>query len=113
MKFIPLIYLREGINRYYILTTYNGSFESIEMEHEINNLIIDIKKSKNIEIIANGIVQSLKYYLRFIEDYNSFLNNYTMNLISDSKISTEIRASHISKWFGIIEKFKIEINITK
>ena len=92
------------IERYYLLTTHRNNFSSEDEEKYINDLIIQIKHKYNLEIIANGIIQSLKYYLRFIEDYDSFIKNYSNNLIKDSKLSTEVTLEHIKKWNIILKK---------
>ncbi len=60
------------------------------------------KKDIILEIIANGIFQSLKYYLRFIVDYKSFIKVYTQNLIYDAKSSTEVKDFHIIEWKKIL-----------
>jgi DNA (cytosine-5)-methyltransferase 1 len=86
------------IERYYILTTYEDCFESPDEEEYINKLILKIKKERNLDIIPNGIIYSLKYYLRFVEDYHEFLKTYTEELITDAKNSTEVTISHIKIW---------------
>jgi len=90
-----------NINRYYILTTYLNGFENPETERLVNEYITLIKSRINVDIIANGIITTLKYYLRFIDDYNLFLNIYTKNLINDAKQSTETKLFHIKKWTEI------------
>jgi DNA (cytosine-5)-methyltransferase 1 len=95
-----------GIERYYILTTAKRNFTSQEEEEYINKFILKIKKDTDLEIIANGIFTSLKYYLRFIDDYKEFVKTYTHNLIDDSKNSTEIKELHILEWQKILEKYK-------
>lgn len=92
------------IERYYILTTCKDNFISEDEEEYINKFILKIKKDKNIEIIVNGIIYTLKYYLRFITDYKHFIHVYTTNLIIDAKNSTEIQDFHIIKWKEILEK---------
>jgi DNA (cytosine-5)-methyltransferase 1 len=86
------------IDRYYILTTFRDSFVSSTEEKKISDIILNIKKERGIDIIANGILTTLKYYLRFIDNYNDFLTCYTKNLIKDAKISTEIKDFHIEEW---------------
>ena len=93
------------IERYYILTTYEDCFTSIDEEEYINKLILKIKKERNLEVIANGIIYSLKYYLRFVEDYHDFLKTYTNELITDAKNSTEVKNFHIRAWQGILKKY--------
>ncbi|MDR2772541.1 MAG: DNA methyltransferase [Elusimicrobiota bacterium] len=95
------------IERYYILTTAKKNFVSKKEEDNINKFILKIKKDTEMEIIANGIVTTLKYYLRLIDDYKKFINDYTKNLIYDSKNSTEIKAFHILKWKDILIKSQI------
>lgn len=92
------------IERYYILTTYENSFENVNEEKYINNLVLKIKQENDLEIIANGIINSLKYYLRFVEDYHEFLKTYTDELIVDAKNSTEVKDFHIEEWQRILEE---------
>jgi DNA (cytosine-5)-methyltransferase 1 len=96
-----------GIERYYILTTAKDNFTSLEEEEYINKLILKIKKDTDLEIIANGVFTSLKYYLRFIDDYKEFIQIYTRNLIVDSKNSTEIKEFHILEWQNILKEHKL------
>lgn len=92
------------IERYYILTTAKENFTSTEEEEYINKFILKIKKDSGLEIIANGIYYSLKYYLRFIDDYKNFVRAYTENLITDAKNSTEIKEVHITEWQNILKE---------
>ncbi len=94
------------INRYYILTTFQEGFETKETEKFVNEFILQIKRQKGVDIIANGIIPTLKYYLRFIDDYNLFVRSYTKNLINDAKNSTEIKTFHIEKWIEILKEYK-------
>jgi DNA (cytosine-5)-methyltransferase 1 len=94
-----------AIDRYYILTTFDGVFVSKKDEIRIIDMIADIKKSQGIDIITNGIITTLKYYLRFIDNYDDFLTIYTKNLINDAKNSMEIKDFHIHRWNEIVNKF--------
>jgi len=96
------------IQRYYLLTTYDGCFSTPEEENYINKFILKIKKDEGLEVIPNGIIQSLKYYMRFIEDYVTFIKKYTSNLIEDAKISTEVREFHIKSWQDILKEHEIK-----
>ncbi|MDR2149713.1 MAG: hypothetical protein LBO67_02630 [Spirochaetaceae bacterium] len=86
------------IKRYYILTTSKDNFISKEEETYINNFILSIKNDTGIDIIPNGIFNSMKYYLRFVSDYKQFIHVYTKNLIIDADNSAEVRDFHISEW---------------
>jgi len=95
------------IKRYYILTTAIDNFTSDEEEGFIKKFILKIQKDTDLEIIANGIFTSLKYYLRFIDDYKEFIKTYTQNLVADSKNSTEITEQHILEWKRILTEYKL------
>jgi len=96
------------IERYYILTTAKENFISAEEEDYINKFILKIKKDSGLEIIANGIYYSLKYYLRFIQDYKQFIRAYTENLIADARNSTEIKEFHITAWQDILKEHHLD-----
>lgn len=91
------------IRRYYILTTAEPNFKG--NESEIFNLVGEIKSNYNIEIIPNGILISLKYYLRFIPELKKFLDCYTNNLKKEFKKTTDIKEIHITKWSEIRKKY--------
>lgn len=98
------------IDRYYILTTFANGFASAENEKEVTEYILELKKTQGIDIIANGIITTLKYYLRFIDNYREFIDVYTQNLIKDAKNSTEIKNFHLKKWVEIIKKHQVTIS---
>ncbi|MDR2192270.1 MAG: hypothetical protein LBO62_05280 [Endomicrobium sp.] len=91
------------VDRYYILTTFHNTFENASDENKISDLILRTKKERGADIIANGILTTLKYYLRFIDNYDDFLKYYTKNLINDAKVSTEVKDFHIEEWNKIRE----------
>ena len=94
------------IERYYVLTTYKNSFLNAEEEAFINKFVLKIKKERDIEVIANGIIHSLKYYLRFIDDYHEFLKTYTETLVVDAQNSTEVKEFHVKAWQDILKSYK-------
>lgn len=78
-------------SRYYILSYYDVNKDEIEL---INNIINDVKDNHGCQIVINGIIPTLKYYLRLISDLEAFLNNYS-NLIQQD---TELKSIHKHKW---------------
>lgn len=96
------------INRYYILTTFQNGFADTETEKAVAEYILQIKQQTNLDIIANGIISTLKYYLRFVDDCGEFISIYTKNLINDARNSTEVKNFHLEKWNEILEAYKIE-----
>lgn len=95
------------IDRYYILTTFANGFANRESEKEVTEYVLKLKKTQGIDIIANGIITTLKYYLRFIDNYQEFIDVYTQNLIKDAKNSTEIKNFHLEKWTEILKKYEL------
>jgi len=96
-----------SVKRYFILTTAKNNFINSEEERFIEQFIFTIKKERKLDIIANGIFTSLKYYLRFIDDYHDFIETYTRLIVEDAQNSTEIKEYHIEKWKQILEEYQI------
>lgn len=96
------------------------AIKSIELKNEIiNGDCLQILKSiadTSIDLVITSppyfqqrdIISTLKYYLRFIEDYGEFIKTRTKNLISDAKNSTEVKSFHLENWNEILETYKIE-----
>ncbi len=101
---------RSSIKRYYVLTTALPCFKSVDEEKAINDLTLKVKYETGLEVIANGIVQSLKYYLRFVDNLQAFINGYTENLIADLQSSTEVTIQHIQEWKTILERHHLSSN---
>lgn len=98
----------EGVaaDRYYILTTYGDGFESAEIEQSVYDYTLQINKSRNLDIIPNGIYPTLKYYLRLVDNYADFIAAYSKNLVLDAQNSTEITPEHLEAWSRIISKYE-------
>jgi DNA (cytosine-5)-methyltransferase 1 len=96
-----------SIQRYYALTTNEPNFSTPEEEKFVQDFVINIKQQNGLEIIPNGIIPSLKYYLRFIQNYPEFLSKYAQNLVADAQISTEITPKHLQEWQIISNKYLI------
>jgi DNA (cytosine-5)-methyltransferase 1 len=63
----------------------------------------EIERIKNIHgchVIANGLIPSLKYYLRLLSDTSEFIENY-VNLI---EIDTALKYEHKKEWNNIISQ---------
>lgn len=94
-----------NIKRYYILTTYKNCFINQEEENYINQMILKIQKATGLDIIANGVIPTLKYYLRLVENHQNFINIYTEELLEDAKFSTEVKDAHIQSWQSILQTY--------
>jgi len=83
--------------RYYILSYCDIKEEDTSTIYEI---IEDVKNKHGCQIIVNGIVPTLKYYMRLISNLELFYNSYS-NLIN---IDTELKSIHKKKWKELTEE---------
>ena len=85
------------VNRYYLLSTANID---ISQKDETDREIDHIKNIHGCHVIANGLTDSLKYYLRLLSDTSEFIENY-VNLI---KKDTALKFEHKKQWNIIISE---------
>ena len=85
--------------RYYILSVIG--IEENDQE-EIEDIIGQIFQNHGCQIIINGLLPTLKYYLRLIEDLNAFVNFYS-KLVQNDK---ELQFEHKKKWKNLIMSTK-------
>ncbi len=87
--------------RYYILS-YIGIKEE---KQEIQNIINEVKEKHGCQIIINGVIPTLKYYLRLIEDLSSFFEIYSILIQNDS----ELKTIHKEIFQNLVKELKNEI----
>lgn len=73
------------VDRYYILTTHPNHTPSPEVAKEVEN----VKKLLGCQMIVNGVLPSIMYYLRLISNPGSVLPIYVKELENDAAISFE------------------------
>lgn len=83
--------------RYYILS-YKGILELDRTN--IEELIIEVRKNHGCQLIVNGLLQTLKYYLRLISNPKAFFNEYIGLVEKDS----ELKAKHKLKLKVLIKE---------
>lgn len=85
------------VNRYYLLSTADiDTSESEKIEQEIER----IKNIHGCHVIVNGLIPSLKYYLRLLSETSEFIENY-VNLIESDKA---LKYEHKKQWNIIISE---------
>lgn len=62
--------------------------------------ISEIDNNHGCQIIINGTIPTLKYYLRLISSLDKFINKYSMLIESDS----ELQIDHKIKWNEILSE---------
>ncbi len=85
------------VDRYYLLST--AHYNETEKE-AIDKEIERIKNIHGCHVIPNGVIDSLKYYLRLLSDTSEFIENY-VNLI---EVDTALKFEHKTEWNKIISK---------
>jgi len=89
--------VRFNPQRYYILSNHG----TIEID-EVNYIIDEVKQAHGCQIIVNGVLATLKYYMRLIGNLEEFYTLYS-NLIAND---TELKQVHKEVW----NKLTMELN---
>lgn len=86
--------------RYYIL-----SVDGIKNEDrdEINALVCEVGVKHGCQIIINGLIPTIKYYLRLITNLSDFVSTYSTAVETDK----ELQPVHKTKWNEIIEAYEL------
>jgi DNA (cytosine-5)-methyltransferase 1 len=83
------------IDRYYILTTSEPNFD----DHEsVMQEIEKYKKVHSCQIIVNGVIPSLKYYMRLISNPQDIVDEYTKWLEFEYQRASGIKREHLRVW---------------
>lgn len=86
-----------SVERYYILSTVAVD------EHDVEAISNDIKQIKNThgcQIVVNGVLPTLKYYLRLIDNPKNFISRYVDLLERDGAVKFE----HKMMWNILVSK---------
>ena len=76
---------RSSAERYYILTTHDQ-----KLKKEIEDEIIIINNESGCQLIVNGVISSMNYYLRLLSDPSDVLPIYSLYLSEDHAITPEM-----------------------
>lgn len=87
------------VNRYYLLSTVDIDANQKE---DIDKEIERIKNIHGCHVIANGLVSSLKYYLRLLSNTSEYIEKY----VSLIEFDTALKFEHKSMWNKIISEMK-------
>lgn len=90
-----------SISRYYILTTNEPNFD------DYDSVAREIEKYKRLhpcEIVVNGVIPSLKYYMRLVSHPQRFVDEYTKWLEFEYKRASAIKKEHLRIWQEICRR---------
>lgn len=85
------------VSRYYLLSTEMTIGEELD---KIKQTVKMIQSEHGCQIIVNGLLPSIKYYLRLINNLDQFILNYTNNVLNDPAVKIE----HKKLWKDLIEQ---------
>ena len=91
---VQLKVMDKSISRYYILTTHSNC----EPDDGAKKIIENIKTVYDCQVIANGVMPTIRYYLRLLEDPSTIFPAYVELLKSDKSIAHE----HRTAWNEVI-----------
>lgn len=83
-------FMNTRLSRYHILST--AGVLAAERE-PIARKILKIKQIHGYQVIVNGVLETLAYYLRIVQDTGRFLEIYTNLMPSDETIRYEHKAA--------------------
>jgi DNA (cytosine-5)-methyltransferase 1 len=83
------------ISRYYLLTTR----KDFQNDTGITSIIINIQKRHGCQVIVNGVMDTLKYYLRLIKSPDDFVQRYITLVEKEQAIKFE----HKQRWNDIVQ----------
>lgn len=86
------------IERYYLLTT---SEPNVDDAKEVARKISELRNLHQCQIIINGVLPSLKYYMRLVSEPERFVDLYTEILESEFKLASGIKSEHLKVWAEI------------
>lgn len=86
--------------RYYILSVLG--LEESDKE-EINEIVLKVLNEHGCQIIINGLIPTIKYYLRLITNLDDFIKKYSKAV----EIDKELQLVHKSKWVELLEKYEL------
>ncbi len=98
-KFAPT-----AANRFYLLTTAEPNVTDAQA---IAARVNFIRQEHGCEVIVNGLLPSLKYYLRLLPDPSVFLSGYGVALQADYEANTDVKAAHIECWNALLAALPI------
>ncbi len=88
---------RNNPSRYYVLS-YCGIDENERVE--IQNVVDDVRREHGCQIIINGLLPTIKYYLRLITNIEDFVKNYSSFVERD----VELQTIHKTVWNEILQE---------
>ena len=85
-----------NLDRYYILTARRGG--GADDSEAVTRAVVEVSREHECQVIVNGVIEGLKYYLRLLRSTDEFVQNYVALLRDDPAIERE----HREMWNRIV-----------
>lgn len=92
-----------SVKRYYILTTHINCNPEDEV---LKNIIERVYREHGCQIIVNGVIPTIKYYLRLLSDPKEVVNIYSDMIASEESVKYD----QLAEWNNIVEEAKTTYN---
>ncbi len=93
-------FFETSVSRYYLLTTAEPN---VDDPKAVNQVVRKIHRQHGCEVIVDGVLPSLKYYLRSLSDPKLFLYVYSKNLQLDFNRNRDVKEIHLRRWNELLE----------
>lgn len=93
--------LSRTVQRYYIFTTSEPNCDDYE---QVMSLITTIRNQTGCQIVVNGVVSTLKYYLRLVNEPTAFIERYSDCLKAEYERGSGIKKEHLTTWLQICQQ---------
>jgi len=98
---LPRKFRGQRVNRYYMLTTAKEYVRKDQLQ-AVTKATARVRGQTGCQVIINGVIPSLKYYLRLVSNPEQFAYNYTTLLQDDESVQEE----HRENWRRILLEIK-------
>jgi DNA (cytosine-5)-methyltransferase 1 len=96
---LPRKFNKRKIARYYILSTSNPYIKN-EDQKSVDLAVHEVESITGAQIICNGLIRTLWYYLRLLKEPSKILTKYQALLESDEDIRPELKEA----WNSVISE---------
>ena len=94
-----------SLDRYYLLTTASPNCTD---ETTIEELTTQIRNAHGCEVIVNGVLPTIQYYLRRGKRTAAFVQAYTTAMQEDFVANTDLKETHLRRWNEILTELNAE-----
>jgi len=99
VKSLPSKFRGQRVDRYYLLSTAKKYIREGQLQL-VENAIAHVRRQTGCQVIVNGVIRSLWYYLRLVSNPERFIQNYTALVRSDRSV----QEAHRKVWRQILRR---------